>query len=69
MAQIIGYDQSVKSRFTCKGTSIDPGCGAIVEYTKSDIRKYHGTDYGGGTDGEVYVLCPGCNRKFILRSW
>jgi hypothetical protein len=69
MAIIIGFDESKKEKFTCSGTRTDPGCGAIVVYTKSDILKYEGKDYSGGADGQEWVNCPGCQKKHILRSW
>lgn len=69
MAQIIGYDDSAKQRFTCTGTKTEPGCGAIVEYTKSDIKRYSGRDISGGPDGCEWVDCPGCGKRKVLRSW
>ena len=69
MATVIGYDEGAKQRFTCKGGRTDPGCGAIVEYTKSDIKEINGTDYSGGSDGCQYVDCPGCGKRYVLKSW
>ncbi len=69
MATIIGYDETKKSRFTCTGSVTKPGCGAIVEYTQSDIKTYSGKDYSGGSDGREWVDCPGCSKQYVLRSW
>lgn len=69
MATVVGQDETAKSRFTCSGTKTDPGCGAIVEYDRSDIKKYSGTDYSGGSDGREWVDCPRCGKGYTLRSW
>lgn len=69
MAKVIGFDDNAKSRVTCSGRKLDPGCGAIVEYTKADMRSYSGTDYGGGSDGMEWVDCPNCRKRIVLRSW
>jgi exosome complex RNA-binding protein Rrp4 len=69
MAQIVGYDDTAKSRVTCKSSRYRVGCGAIVEYTRNDVKCYRGTDYSGGSDGRDYLLCPGCSEEITLRSW
>lgn len=69
MATVIGEDQAAKERFTCKGTKTAPGCGAIVEYDRSDIKRYEGRDYSGGADGREWVVCPRCGKEHTLRSW
>jgi hypothetical protein len=69
MVTVVGWDESAKSRKTCKGTSTNPGCGAIVEYDKNDIKEYNGTDYSGGPDGQRWVDCPNCKKRLVLESW
>lgn len=69
MATVIGYDNSAKSRTTCKSSRYRVGCGAIVEYTKQDVHEYRGTDYGGGPDGRDWIICPGCGEDITLKSW
>lgn len=69
MAQVVGYDNSAKSRITCKSSPYRIGCGAIIEYTKNDVKSYSGTDYGGGSDGREWIVCPGCGGDITLRSW
>lgn len=69
MATVIGYDDTAKSRVTCKSRTQKPGCGAIIEYTRLDVKSYSGTDYGGGSDGREWIECPGCGQDITLRSW
>lgn len=69
MASVVGYDESAKTRVTCKARSSRPGCGAIIEYTRQDVKSYSGTDYSGGSDGSEWIDCPGCGQQIILRSW
>ncbi len=63
MIKIVGQDNTVMKRVTCQN------CGAILEYTKSDVKEYHGTDYSGGPDGREWIDCPKCLKEIILRSW
>jgi predicted RNA-binding Zn-ribbon protein involved in translation (DUF1610 family) len=44
-------------------------CGAKLEYYPIDVKERHGTDYGGGPDGETWIDCPKCGKKVILTSW
>jgi hypothetical protein len=69
MATIVGYDDTAKSRITCKSLSHRVGCGAIIEYTKNDIKRHIGTDISGGPDGREWIVCPGCGGDITLRSW
>ena len=57
MATVIGYDQSVKLRCTCRS------CSAIVEYVPNEVKSYVHRDYGGGADMIYYIFCPGCGEK------
>lgn len=70
MVQVVGFDETAKSRITCKSSNVTkPGCGAILEYTQRDVQRYDGKDYSGGADGKEWVNCPNCGREVILRSW
>lgn len=69
MAEVIGYSEESKQRITCKGSKLDPGCGAIIAYTAKDIKERHGHDYSGGSDGARWVDCPGCGRRIVLEAW
>lgn len=66
MAKVVGFDDSVKKKVTCRGTK---GCGAIIEYFPGEVKSKHGTDYGGGSDGMEYLFCPNCGEKAVIRSW
>lgn len=44
-------------------------CGAVVGYHPDEVKSRHGTDYGGGPDGEEWIVCPNCNRQITLRRW
>jgi uncharacterized C2H2 Zn-finger protein len=46
-----------------------PHCGSLIAYVQNDVQARHGTDYGGGPDGEEFIHCPGCGKKITLRSW
>ena len=59
----IGPDPSVVKRVTCRH------CGAILEYVPNDVKTINRVDYGGGPDGEEWVVCPNCMEKAIIRSW
>jgi len=64
MAKVVGRDESVVKRITCRK------CAAIVEYTPNEVRNlYSGTDYGGGPAGADGFSCPGCGQNIITRSW
>jgi DNA-directed RNA polymerase subunit RPC12/RpoP len=63
MAKVIGFDDNLKKRVSCKN------CSAIILYVKNDVKSYSGTDYGGGPDGHEWVDCPNCGKKAIIRSW
>lgn len=56
-------DPEVLKKISCRN------CGARLVYTPNDVKERNGTDYGGGPDGEEYVVCPSCNKRAIIRSW
>lgn len=53
MAKVIGYDPAITRRFTC------PNCGAIVEYTPSEVLATDRRDEGVQIMG---LKCPGCGE-------
>ena len=69
MVTVVGVDEHEKSRITCKGSKTDPGCGSILEYDRTDIKRYSGTDYSGGPDGREWIVCPKCGKDITLRAW
>lgn len=46
-------------------------CGRTIAYVQNDVMEYSGTDYGGGPDGQTWVVCPAedCGKKIVLSSW
>ena len=63
MPKVIGYDNSVAKKITCKH------CSAINEYVQMEVKSYHGTDISGGPDGSEWINCGNCNARVIIRSW
>lgn len=63
MVKVVGKDESAVKRITCRS------CASILEYTLSEVKSCHGTDYGGGPDGAEWVDCPNCGHQAIIRSW
>ena len=57
------FHSEKEKRVKCKD------CGASIGYLPSDVKSYHGTDYGGGPDGNERIVCPNCSEDIILRSW
>ncbi|AKE44819.1 hypothetical protein AU106_gp188 [Sinorhizobium phage phiM9] len=64
MPVVVGQDQSVKKRATCRH------CGAINEYLPSEVRVlYSGKDISGGPDGAEGFNCAQCGKEIRTRSW
>ena len=64
MPKIVGQDQSIAKRYTCKK------CGAINEVVPNEIRKlWEERDYLGGSDGAEGFNCGQCGKEVITRSW
>lgn len=63
MVKVIGESKKHVKQADC------PHCGAELEYTKSDVKEYHGRDYSAGTDGREWINCPRCYHEVVLRSW
>lgn len=63
MVQIVGRNPEAVKKITCHS------CASVLEYTKGEIQERHGTDYSGGADGCQFIVCPGCGKNVIIRSW
>lgn len=59
--KVVGQDPAVTKRVTCRH------CGAINEYTPTDVRQlYRGRDISGGAEG---FNCGQCQHEVVTRSW
>lgn len=56
-------DPSVEKRKPCSK------CGVTLAYVPDDIKRYSGTDIGGGSDGREWIDCPKCGGDTTIRSW
>ena len=64
MPTVVGVDDTVRKRVTCRG------CGSIIEYMPIEVRElWRGKDYGGGDAGAEGFNCPKCNAEIRTRSW
>lgn len=63
MAKVIGQDPDHIKKVSCRN------CASVVEYTRREIVRVDGTDYGGGPDGCNYIICPECKERILLESW
>lgn len=64
MPKVVGQDESIYKRITCKH------CAAINEYLESEVRTlWNGTDYGGGPDGAKGFNCAKCSNEIITERW
>jgi RNase P subunit RPR2 len=63
MPVIVGKDQSVYKRTTCRN------CASILEYLPQEVQKHTSRDYGGGTDVTEFIKCPCCGKDVTIRSW
>lgn len=63
MATIVGKDDTVKKRATCRK------CSSIVEYLPIEVKKYSGRDISGGPDGKEWIDCPCCQEEIIIAAW
>jgi RNase P subunit RPR2 len=62
MVKIVGKDESLVKRITCKR------CSSILEYLPADEHIETGRDYGGGSWAIVSIVCPCCNVKVVIRN-
>ena len=44
-------------------------CGSLLEYAPEATKEYRGTDYTGGDDGRIWIVCPVCKKDVTLESW
>ncbi len=63
MVKVVGQAPEAVKNITCTN------CASKLEYTQSEVKVYHGTDYGGGPDGKEWIGCPQCGKEVILKSW
>jgi len=63
MVQIIGKDPSKVKRTTCGS------CASMLEYTLSEVQSFTSYDYGGGSDINHYINCPGCSKKVYVKGY
>lgn len=63
MVKVVGEAPEAVKHATCRN------CAAKLEYTPSEVKEYHGTDYSGGPDGREWINCPRCGHEVVLRSW
>lgn len=60
MVEIVGYSKKVRKRVTCGR------CGAVLEYTPSEVKKARYTCMGDSS-GHDYVECPNCPGYWAAR--
>lgn len=63
MPKIVGKDQSIYKRITCKH------CASIIEYLPVEVKVLRTTDYAGGVDVREYIACPKCCREVVIKAW
>jgi len=61
MVQIVGRDQSLVKRTTCRH------CTSILEYIPSEVRSRYSRDYSGCSDEVREITCPGCGKDIQVR--
>jgi len=62
MIKVIGKDDSVVKRVTCRN------CSSILEYTPYDTQKRIHKDISGCTDIDTYIVCPTCMYEVTISS-
>lgn len=60
MVQVVGKDQTVYKRVTCKK------CGSVLEYAPIEIMKSQSRDITGCTEVREYINCPTCLSDVVL---
>ena len=63
MAKVIGFNELLKKRCSCKQ------CSAIIEYTPGEVKENRGRDYSGGPAGREWIICPNCGKEVTIKSW
>ena len=62
MATVIGYDQSLKKKCTCRQ------CSAIIEYVQNEVQNMR-VSCMGDIDIEYYIVCPNCSNKVSVKGY
>ena len=62
MIKVVGQDDSVARRVTCRN------CGAILEYTPHDLQERQTRDISGSVDITLYVKCPRCGNHVYAQK-
>jgi hypothetical protein len=62
MIKIVGNDETVVKRCTCKN------CSSILEYTMSDTVTDYYTDHLRSREYFKYILCPKCNYQIVVKT-
>lgn len=63
MVRIIGVAPEELKNCICRN------CASVLEYANSDLRKWSGRDYSGGSAGRTWIVCPKCNEEITINSW
>lgn len=63
MPTIVGKDNSVVKRTTCRN------CSSVLEYTPSEEQRDYSTDYTGGKDYYSYVMCPCGGKQVVTKNY
>lgn len=61
MPTIVGKDNSVVKRVTCRN------CSSVLEYTPAEEQRDYTSDYTGSKDYYSYVLCPCCGKQVVTK--
>jgi predicted RNA-binding Zn-ribbon protein involved in translation (DUF1610 family) len=62
MVKVVGRDESVVKRITCKS------CASILEYTLTEVKSRHLHISQVDPHDAEWVDCPNCGNKAIIRS-
>ncbi len=64
MPRVVGQDQSVYKRFTCRH------CGAVNEYLPNEVRiLYQGRDISGCMEVTKGFNCANCSKEVFTESY
>lgn len=64
MPKVVGFDEKIKKRVTCKH------CSAINEYLPIEVKTNTYRDYGGGSDSYDEIKCANddCGKQIRVKS-
>lgn len=63
MATIVGKDQSMTKRVTCRN------CASIIEYNLVEEQRGYTSDYLGDKDYYSYIPCPCCGKQVKTKNY